>query len=285
MTHASPFWNESRRRRWTRVALFLLALYVLTAGVIVACEDRIAFPGWTFGKANSRPPGGVPVEEVAIRASDGNSLQGWWLRSPAWTPERGAVIYLHGNSENLSQCGRSLVRWRDELQKGVLGFDYPGFGTSTGQPNEQSCYAASQAAFEWLVREKKVAPRDIIVVGQSMGGAMAVDLAGRQRCRMLITSGAFSSFPEMAQHRFFWMPARWLVRSRFDNLGKIGRVGAPVFIAHGAADHVVPYAQGEQLFAAARAPKRFYSEPGQHHAQPKSRAFFEAVRAFLQETE
>lgn len=260
---------------------------MFTVVVVVACEDRIAFPGWTFGWGFNRrsDPPKAAVEQFAIRTADGNSIQAWWLPSPEWKAEQGAVIYLHGNGGNVARGANSLLRWQKELHTGVLGFDYPGFGKSTGQPNEQSCFAASQAAFDWLVHEKKVAARDIIVVGQSMGGAMAVHLASRQPCRMLITSGAFSSFPDIAQNHFFWMPARYLVRSRFDNLGKIARVGTPVFITHGAADHVVPYAQGEQLFAAAREPKRFYSEPGQHHAQPKSPAFFQAVRGFLAETE
>lgn len=287
MTQAAPSKSRSPRRRWTRAALLLLSLYGLTVVVLVACEDRIAFPGWTFGWGFNRrlDPPTAAVEQFAIRTADGNSIHAWWLPAPGWKPAQGAVIYMHGNGKSISNCGKSLLRWQKELNTAALGFDYPGFGESTGTPNEQSCYAATQAAFDWLVREKKVAAHDIIVVGQSMGGAMAVDLASQRPCRMLITSGAFSSFPDIAQDHFFWMPARYLVRSRFDSVGKISRVNTPVFVTHGDGDHVVPYAQGEQLFAAAREPKRFYTEPGQHHAQPKTRAFFQAVRQFLAETD
>jgi fermentation-respiration switch protein FrsA (DUF1100 family) len=283
VTQSSPISSLPRRRRWLRAALGLSSVYLLAVVVLVACQNRIAFPGWTYSRWLD-PPAKAVVEEAVVRAADGNAIHAWWLPPAGWTPRQGAVIYVHGNGKNVSNCGRTLLRWQKELNTGVLGFDYPGFGKSTGSPNEQSCYAASQAAFDWLVHEKRVAAADIIVLGQSMGGAMAVELAIRQQCRMLITSGAFSSFPEIAQDQFFWMPARYLTRLRFDSVGKMGRVAAPVFITHGAGDHVVPYAHGGQLLAAAREPKRFYSEPGQHHAQPKTPAFFQAVREFLAET-
>ena len=279
-----PCWTSSRKRRVARLLTFALYLYALHLVVLLTFEYRLAFPGWTFNKHWVSLPEGTHVEELALDTSDGNTVQAWWLPPPGWTPDRGAVLYSHGNGENLSNCGSHLRRWRDELKTGALGFDFPGFANSTGTPTEASCYAAAQAAFDWLVQEKKVAPNDIIVVGQSMGGAMATELAARQACRMLITAGTYTSFPDMAQHRFFWIPGRYLVRLQFDNRSKVAKMRTPVFIAHGTADHVVPFAQGERLFAAAHEPKRFHAMPDHPHAHPKSAEFYEAVREFLVET-
>ncbi len=278
------FWTSSRQRRWARLATLALYLYVLHLGLLLWFEYRLAFPGWTFNKHWAGPPAGVVVEELALDTSDGNTVQAWWLPPPGWTPAQGALIYAHGNGENLSNCGGHLRRWRDELKTGVIGFDYPGFANSTGTPNEASCYAAAQATFDWLVEEKEVAARDIIVVGQSMGGAMATELAARQECRMLITAATYTSFPDMAQQRFFWIPGRYLVRLQFDNLGKVAKMRTPVFITHGTADHVVPFSHGERLYEGAHEPKRFYAMPGHPHAHPHTPEFYEAVRAFLAET-
>lgn len=104
------------------------------------------------------PPGAV-VEDLKIPSADGNSIHAWWLPPPVNAPTTDALIYVHGNRENLSTCAKTLLRWNSELNTGVLGFDYPGFGRSTGTPNEQSCYAAAQAAFDWLVIEKNWHPQ------------------------------------------------------------------------------------------------------------------------------
>jgi len=268
-----------------RIALWLLAAYGSVLLILLLGENRLAFPGWTFHQAWLGFPPKAVVEEVVINTPDGNRIQGWWMPPADWTPAKGAVLYMHGNGENLSTCGKALRNWRDELQMGVLGFDYPGFGHSTGTPNEVSCYAASQASLDWLVREKKVAPQTVVVIGQSMGAAMATEVASRQRCRMLVTSGAFTSFPAIAQQHYWWLPAGALVRLQFDNLTKMGGMETPVLITHGMDDHTVPYSNGERLFAAvAKAPKRFYPVPAHGHSQPDSAEFYSAVRVFLKGT-
>ena len=278
--------SPGRLRRLARIAIWFLAIYVAIVAVLFLGQDWLAFPECILRKPWLGTPAGATADEFAVQSSDGNSIQAWWLPPRDWKPSDGALIYSHGNGENVSTNGRTLVKWRDELHRGVIGFDYPGYGKSTGTPNEQSCYASAQAVFDWLVREKKVSPRDVIVVGQSMGGAMATELASRQQCRMLVTSGAFVSFPDVAQDQYFWLPARYMVHLRFDNIDKIATMQTPVFIAHGTVDRTVPFAHGERLYAAAsKAPKRFFPMAGFGHAPPKSEEFYEAVRQFLKETQ
>jgi fermentation-respiration switch protein FrsA (DUF1100 family) len=163
----------------------------------------------------------------------------------------------------------------------VLIFDYPGYGRSTGQPTEAGCYAAGEACWTWLTETKQVPPEQVILHGESLGGATAIDLASRHPCRAVVTRGAFSSFPDIAQHAVPWLPARWLVRNQMDNAGKIGKVAAPVVIAHGTADEVVPFSQGERLFAAAREPKRLVPLHGFGHNTRPGPGFYRDLREFL----
>ncbi|HSI16092.1 MAG TPA: alpha/beta hydrolase [Chthoniobacter sp.] len=275
---------SKRSQRSLRILLWLGGAYLIALLVLVLGEDRLAFPGWTIRKPWLASPAKTVVEVERIAASDGNTIEGWWLPAADWTPEKGAVLYLHGNGQNISTCGKALRNWRNELKRSVLGIDYPGFGHSTGTPNERSCYVATQAALDWIVREKKVPARNVVVIGQSMGGAMAIEIASRQRCRLLVTSGAFTSFPDIAQYHYGWLPACYLVRSRFGNLSKMHVTETPVFIAHGTDDHTVPFTHGERLYAAATGLKRFYPVTGHGHSQPDTDEFYEAVRTFLRET-
>lgn len=279
----ASFWRRSRGRRLGRLLLAAVYLYVALLGVLLALENRLAFPGSLAFAWQDRQPG-PEVVDVELTTADGNRIHAWFATPPGWRPERGAVLYSHGNGGNLSWRTGGVVRWRDATGRAILIYDYPGYGKSTGSPNEASCYAAAEAAYAWLLDEAKVPPKEIILLGSSMGGAMATELATRHRCRMLVLVNSFTSFPDMAQQRFPWLPARWLVRNQFDNLGKLPEVGCPVFITHGEADQVVPYAQGRRLFDAAHEPKRFLSLPDHPHSHPRTPAFFAAVNAFLKET-
>jgi fermentation-respiration switch protein FrsA (DUF1100 family) len=167
------------------------------------------------------------------------------------------------------------------LGRAVVVFDYPGYGKSTGCATEAGCYAAGDAAVRWLQVDQHVPAGEIVFVGESMGGAIAVELATRYPCQLLVLEGAFTSFPDMAQYRFPIFPCRYVVHNRMDNAAKIGRVRCPVLIAHGTADDVVPFNQGERLFAAANEPKRFIRLEGHGHPPPNEKEFYESVRRFL----
>jgi fermentation-respiration switch protein FrsA (DUF1100 family) len=279
-----PFWNGTKSRRVARLFAVGGYSYLGILLVLLALENRMLFPASTSAQEWYEPAPQLGFVDVELASADGNTLHGWWSVPVGWTPERGAILYSHGNGGNLSMRQESIIRWRNATGKAVLIYDYPGYGKSTGKPTEAGCYAAANAAYDWLVEEQKVSPSQLVLLGSSLGGAMAVDLASRRECRALILVNAFTSFPDMAQKTVPWLPARWLVSNRLDNLSKIGKCDVPIFITHGTADTLVPFSQGERLFAAAKEPKRFFPRPGDGHWHPSENAFFEAVLAFLYET-
>jgi pimeloyl-ACP methyl ester carboxylesterase len=284
LLHDVPFWSKSLSRRVARFFAFGGYSYVGILLVLLALENRLLFPGSTFATEWYEPATELAVQNVELSSADGNTIHAWWSVPVGWKPERGAILYSHGNGGNLSMRQGNIAQWRRTTGKAVLIYDYPGYGKSTGKPTEAGCYAAVNAAYDWLVEEQKVSPSELLLVGSSLGGAMAVDLAVRRECRALVLINPFTSFPDMAQKTFPWFPARWLVSNRLDNLSKIGKCRVPVFITHGTSDTLIPFSQGERLFAAAKEPKRFLPRPGDGHWHPTENAFFEAVLAFLYET-
>jgi fermentation-respiration switch protein FrsA (DUF1100 family) len=277
-------WQGSRKRRLARLAAFGFYAYVGVLVVLLILENRFLFRPIVHTEEWHDPPAGLVVEDVELTSADGTRLHAWWSAPPGWEPSRGAMLYCHGNAGNLSGRGETLLRWQQRLGYATLIFDYPGFGRSGGRPSEAGCYAAGDAAYEWLTGVKKVRPRDLVLYGGSLGGGIATDLAWRRPFRALVLVAAFTSFPDMAQKTVPWFPARWLVRNQFDNLRKIATVRGPVFIAHGTADALVPFTQGERLFAAAAGPKAFFPMPGHGHNNTPGPDFYEAVRDFLAKT-
>jgi fermentation-respiration switch protein FrsA (DUF1100 family) len=275
------------RPRWRRVlhaGLLAAGVYVVVLIVLLTQENRMLYPAATVSRPWREPRPDLGVRDVHLTSSDGTAIHAWFSAPAGWKPPMGAILYSHGNGSNLSYKQGTCRRWQMALKRAILVYDYPGYGKSMGRPTEAGCYAAAEAAHRFLVETHKVPPGEIILLGSSLGGAMATELATRHEQRLLVLVNSFTSFPDMAQKQVPYYPSRWLVKNRLDNLDKIERIRGPVFITHGTADPLVPFWMGERLFEKAHGPKHFHVRPGSNHQHPAEPAFFAAVRAFLDET-
>lgn len=263
-----------RVRRW---AVLLFALYLGIVVVFWFLERRLVFIPSSAEQAWLKPEDDRS-QDVSFLSSDGNAIAGRWI--PPESPRHGAVLVTNGNAGNLTHRGRLAADLRKTLGVGVLLFDYPGYGKSAGKPTEAGCYAAGEAAYKWVTDEQKIAPDRVVLCGESLGGGTAVELATRHDHRALVLIYTFTSLPAAAKSHFPFLPTHTLMRTRFDNLAKIGRCPRPVFFVHGTADNVVPFAHSERLYAAANEPKHFVRIDGAGHAVDGD-AFLSEPAAFL----
>jgi uncharacterized protein len=275
-----PFWTKSWLRRVCRVFAFAFYAYVGCFLVLLSMESRFLFvpsSGW------ATPPKGTDIADVTLTSADGSSIHSWWTAPADWTPKQGAILYAHGNGGNLSYAGGLILEWRRELKTAVLIFDYPGYGKSSGSPSEEGCYAAGHAAYDWLLEKKGVRQQEVVLLGGSMGGAVATELAVHRPGRALVLLSTFTSFPDMAQQQFPFFPGRWFVHNQMNNLSKIAYVHCPVFVAHGTADELIPFSQGERLYATAHEPKLFHPRPEHPHNDYPDEELCQSLRNFLSE--
>jgi len=194
----------------------------------------------------------------------------WHPASPA--PKTGdatcrpVLLYLHGARYNVTGSAPRIQRMQ-ELGFSVLAIDYRGFGkTSRELPSEDMAYEDARAAWDWLARQHPQAPRYIF--GHSLGGAVAVALAEQVPDeRGLILEGTFTSIPDVASTmKWGWLPVGPLITQRFESATRIGRIGSPVLVVHGAQDQLIQPELGRRLFEAAHEPKQFVLvEGGSHH--------------------
>jgi fermentation-respiration switch protein FrsA (DUF1100 family) len=150
------------------------------------------------------------------------------------------------------------------LGAGVLMLDYRGYGKSEGTPDEAGLYADAGAAYEWL-RQRGHAERDIVIYGESLGGAVGADLASRRASGGIILESAPSSILAVARHHYAPLPVGLLLSDHFDALSRIGRVSPPVLILHSNTDEIVPFTMAEEILAAAPEPKRLVRLSGGHN--------------------
>src|SRR3712207_4685304 len=192
-------------RRW----LILLALVYLGICLVLSfLENQFIFRPCTAAEDWQEKPS-AEIEDVYLTLANGTKIHGWFLPHPS---SKGAVLYFHGNAGNLSHRGRSLLKNGDILGSAVFIIDYPGYGKSEGTPSEQSCYAAADAAYDWLTKTRGFASEDVLIYGGLWGGAVAVDLASRRPHRALVLAKTFTSAVDVGARRFPWLPVRWLMR-------------------------------------------------------------------------
>ncbi len=248
---------------------YLLGIGVVAAGLtgsgcaslspLTALEHRLAFVPIRYPLGNWRPEE-IHPEDAWFAADDGTKLHGWYVEHPH---PRAVVLFCHGNAGNVTFLASMLNGLRREQDVSVLAFDYRGYGRSSGRPSEHGLLQDARAARRWLAQRAGVAESDIVLMGQSLGGAVAIDLA-TDGARGLILASTFSSFPEVAQSHVI-IPVKALTTLEFNSLEKIQHYHGPVLFSHGDADEVVPYSQGRALYDAAPGEKRFVSIPDGRH--------------------
>ncbi len=270
---SATLWCRARLLRWTATALLLLVLLFMLFE-----ESMIFFP--TRYPAGDWQPRGLEFEDAWFESADGTRLHGWYV--PAEHP-RAYLLFAHGNAGHLAGRADIVGYLQQELRVSVLAFDYRGYGRSDGKPTEQGILDDARAARAWLAQRAGIRQTEVVLLGESIGGAVVVDLAAADGARGLILENTFSALPDVAAFHFPWLPVRTLLRSRLDSAKKIANYQGPLLQCHGDADTIVPFELGQQLHAAANQPKHFVVIPGGNHNDPRSALWLGAVDAFLEE--
>lgn len=196
-------------------------------------------------------------EDVWLTASDGVKLHGWFLPAPVGGESGFTLLAFHGNAGNV---GTALERLRMYHRLGVDVFmvDYHGFGQSDGTPSEENLYRDADAAWLYLTRERAVEPGKIVVLGYSLGGAVASWLAERNPAVAgLVLESTFTRLNDVAAGLFPWLPTGLILGDAYNTEGRLGKMTMPILVLHGRGDQLVPYACGEKLYAEYKGPKTF----------------------------
>jgi fermentation-respiration switch protein FrsA (DUF1100 family) len=267
------------RRTWKVARLILIAYFVILLAMLLL-ETWFVYPAPPIELGDWNPVG-LNHEDVWFESADGTRLHGWFVPHPE---PKHAVLYCHGNGEHIGLNVDLAAHLRDSLSASVFLFDYRGYGHSGGHPTEDGCIADGRAAQHWLAQRMHIRPSDVVLMGRSLGGAVAVALAADEGARALVVENSFATMPDLAAIHFPWLPVRWLMRNRYDSVSRIQRYRGPLLQSHGTADTLIPVSVARRLFdAAGGRTKRWIEFAKLGHNSPWPAEYYGQLAAFLDE--
>ena len=263
--------------------VFLLILLMLVQRWLIYQPTRV--PSLSVDQSNA--PFGV-VHEISTKTEDGLDLKGWhFLAGQVACNDRAGcdaelakgrpvVILLHGNGGNRLHRVETC-RLLASLNLHVFAFDYRGYAENPGSPSQTGLLSDARAFWKYAVRDRRVDPSRIILMGESLGGGVATLLAS-EVCQQktppagLVLRSTFSSMVDAASYHYPWVPVSWLLWDQYPSQSVISNVVCPLLVIHGTKDQIVPYELGKKLFDAASPasatgiPKQMVSiEQGSHN--------------------
>ena len=261
-----------------RIVLIAMAVYGTVVGLTYIVQRQLQY--FPDRRMYSPLEGGVPeMSIVRFNAADGVQLISWHHAGDAGAP---TVVYFPGNGGNIAGRGGAARPWI-EAGYGVLLVGYRGYGGSDGRPTEEGLYADGRAAIAYLSGRGVPAPR-IALYGESLGTGVAVKMAVEHEVGAVILEAPFTSAVDVGAPAYPILPVRWLMKDRYESLGRIAAVEAPLLIVHGEDDRTIPVAHGRRMLAVARAPKQGVFIAGAGHDDLRAHGADAAILRFLAAT-
>jgi len=257
------------------IILSLAVIYGSVAGGAYALQRRLQYhPDRRL--AEPEEVGLAGFSRVAVPTPDGLRLVAW---QAAARGERPVIVYLQGNAEGLA-ARHERFRLFHAAGFGVLALGYRGFSGSAGTPSEAGFATDAEAAVSFLEAAGVQASR-IVIYGESLGTGLAIRLAAKGRATAVILESPYTSAVDVARRTYWFLPVSLLMKDQFRSIAMAPRVAVPAFVFHGTADQVVPFAQGEAIYAALGGPKEFHAIAGGTHVEPLTEPLWDLMQGFI----
>ncbi len=260
-----------------RVITGIIIGYLCLVAIVFVLQRRLQY----FPAQDLRAPAAYDAgmfQEITLETSDGLSLKAWYV--PA-KEGHDTIVHYHGNGGHIAyRLGRVLPFVKSGF--GVLMTEYRGYGGNPGTPSEEGLFNDGRAAINFL-KNDGVKNENLIIVGESLGTGVAVQMAAETKIKALILESPFSSAVDVGQAAYVFLPVGLLMWDRFDNAKIIRDIDAPLLIIHGKRDRVVPYRFGLKLFQKASQPKQMFTLDAAGHGDITKYGSTELEFKFLEE--
>ena len=275
--------TSSRRIPWFRILRIAVCIpvgaYLVLVLMLMFIETKLVYPAPKYPIGDWRPDF-IPYEDVFLTTADGTQIHGWYIPHPN---PRGTMMYFHGNGEHIAYNAERFEQLGDQFGLSILAIDYRGYGRSEGSPHEQGVLKDAATAHDWLLERESCEANDVVLMGRSLGGAVAIHVARDRGAKALILESTFTRLTEVAAKQFWFLPVRTLMRNRYDSVDKIADYHGPLLHSHALHDSLIPYSHAVDLHAACPSTDKqlIQFKRGGHNTLPPSEYYDEQLGPFL----
>jgi len=218
------------------------------------------------------------IKKIKITTKDDIDLIGWFYQGN--TDKFKTILFFHGNAGSLENRTYKLNHFKN-LNVNFLIIAWRGFSGNKGKPNEKGLYEDAESAIRWL-KSRGINEKNIILYGESLGTAVAVEVAQNKKYAGIILESPFTSMIDMGKKYYPFFPVRFLLKDKFESHKKVGNISVPLLFIHGKVDKIVPYDMGRKMYELANEPKFFYSQEYGDHMVEYDDELLLAIKKFIQ---
>ena len=219
----------------------------------------------------------VFVEKVKIKTEDNIELTSWYHNKNH--NDYKTIIFFHGNAGSLENRVHKINHFK-EMNINFLLVSWRGFNGNQGKPSENGLYNDARSAIKWL-ESKGVKEKNIIIYGESLGTAVAVEIAQFKNFAGIILESPFTSMIDAGKNKYPFLPVKFLLKDKYESNKKIKNIKSPILIMHGKKDNIVPFHMGEKMFELANEPKYAYFTEYDDHMMEYDKNLLNIIKKFI----
>ena len=262
-----------------RKRLYRTLFFVTTLFLLAGCANPLFF--YPDAKQYNLPSdSNLDYEDVSFFSRDNTKLSGWFIPAVlkgSNKKAKGTIIHFHGNAQNMT-AHYQFVKWLPSKGYNLFLFDYRGYGRSEGKAQRAGIYEDCMAALTWVRAKEGIDKDKLIVLGQSLGGALAIRTVADHPefgVKAVIADSPFASYRRIVRDKvgsisllkwIKWPLSFLLATDGYSAVDVVDRLSpVPLLIIHGTDDRAVPFHHGKLLYETAKEPKVFWKiEKGRH---------------------
>ena len=219
----------------------------------------------------------VDISRVKIKTKDNIDLISWYHNKNPINYK--TILFLHGNAGSLENRIHKINHFKD-MKVNFLIIAWRGFSGNKGKPTEKGLYEDARSAVAWL-KSKNIKERNIIIYGESLGTAVAVEIAQNRNFAGIILESPFTSMTDAGKNKYPFLPIKLLLKDKYESDKKIKNINIPILIMHGKVDKIVPFNMGRKMYELANKPKYFYFSDYDNHMMEYNKKLLNSLNSFI----
>ena len=259
----------------TKLIISILVIYLVLLIFLYFYQGKLLYP---TVNSDTEIDNLIPkIEKVNITTSDNLNLLGWFHKKDI---SKNTILFLHGNAGSLENRIYKLNHF-ENFDLNFLIIAWRGFSGNSGKPNEKGLYDDAKSAVNWL-KSKGIKEENIILYGESLGSAVAIEIAQNKKFAGIVLESPFTSMVEVGKKYYPIFPVGFLLKDRYESINKIKKIYFPVLVMHGKKDSIVPFEMGKKIYTSANSPKFYYFPEYDDHMIDYNKLLIEKLKSFIE---